>query len=240
MTEMKDLLQLNLDTPPVDRSVSFALFCFKCKSIRFGFVQLKPVRSLENFKSSPASPERWNLPPPRPSLPPLPSISSRFYTSNHRDTSNLLQSPLEDSFSPPARQSDLLDTTKSFIVGGGQNENGDSVFYLANRNTVDVVKLTPPASFSSTSRRKVGKQTQSLGFLVLFLLPAAWHQRRPNPIGFSVRLGRFRSTKIALVHFVLFNSFGQSINPDECPEPVVQFLLRESPYHGEWGAGRPL
>lgn len=135
MTEMKDLLQLNLDTPPVDRS-------------------LKPVRSLENFKSSPASPERWNLPPPRPSLPPLPSISSRFYTSNHRDTSNLLQSPLEDSFSPPARQSDLLDTTKSFIVGGGQNENGDSVFYLANRNTVDVVKLTPPASFSSTSRRK--------------------------------------------------------------------------------------
>ncbi|XP_066256358.1 DENN domain-containing protein 1B-like isoform X1 [Euwallacea similis] len=146
MNEMQDLLQLKLDTPPVDRS-------------------LKPVRSLENFKntiSSPASPDRWPIPPPRPSLPPLPSLSSNrfFLSSSHRDTRNLLQSPLDDTFSSPSKipskqsQEDLLDTSKAFIVGGGQNENGDPVFYLANRNSVDIVKLTPPMQYPPSRRKQ--------------------------------------------------------------------------------------
>ncbi|KAH1010766.1 hypothetical protein HUJ05_005012 [Dendroctonus ponderosae] len=156
MNEMQDLLQLKLDTPPVDRS-------------------LKPVRSLENIKSSnssSASPEKWALPPPRPTLPSMSSLSStqsRFYhSSHHRDTRNLLQSPQDESFeSPPeaaARkvpQLDVMNSSKPFVVAGGRTENGDPVFFLANKSQVNVVKLTPPAQ-CSTSRRKPTDVTEDL------------------------------------------------------------------------------
>lgn len=133
--------------------------------------QLKPVRSLENIKnsnSSSASPEKWTLPPPRPTLPSI-STQSRFYSAtHHRDTRNLLQSPQEEFFeSPPevaARklpQLDLMNSSKPFVVAGGRSENGDPVFFLANKSQVNVVKLTPPAQ-CSTSRRKVRKSAKQV------------------------------------------------------------------------------
>ncbi|KAL1518245.1 hypothetical protein ABEB36_001894 [Hypothenemus hampei] len=137
MNEMQDLLKLKLESPPVDRS-------------------LKPVRSLENFANcSPDrnSPDRWTkVPPLRPSLPPP---LSRF-------TGDLLVD-LTPPELPPRRQSsqdDLLCNSKSLIVGSGQNENGDPVFFLANQNVVDVVKLTPPQQYSSTSKRKANKKDE--------------------------------------------------------------------------------
>ncbi|XP_030765881.1 DENN domain-containing protein 1A isoform X2 [Sitophilus oryzae] len=154
MNEMKDFLELNLDTPPVDRS-------------------LKPVRSLENFKNTTSplgSPERRSQPPPpRPSLHPLPSLSSsRFY----RDTQNLLQSPLEGPvlsppYVPPRKPHQLLQeeffgsATKPVVVGGGHSENGDPVFYVTSKNAVDVVKLTPPVQ-CSPNRRKQADDTEDL------------------------------------------------------------------------------
>ncbi|XP_076265054.1 DENN domain-containing protein 1A-like isoform X2 [Rhynchophorus ferrugineus] len=156
MNEMQDLFPFNLDTPPVDRS-------------------LKPVRSLENFKNSSSplgSPERWPQPPPRPSLPPMSSLTScqsRFYpTSTHRDTQNLLQSPLEGPvlsppYVPPRKppQEDFFATAKPVVVGGGHSENGDPVFYVTNKNVVDVVKLIPPVQ-CSPSRRKQTDDTEDL------------------------------------------------------------------------------
>ncbi|XP_049819188.1 DENN domain-containing protein 1B-like isoform X2 [Aethina tumida] len=164
MSELKDLL--NLKTPPVDRS-------------------LKPVRSLENFKSSPlpinaTSPEHWVFPGAntRTGAPMAsPPSSARFFLpSNHhhggarsQDTQNLLQSPPEDVFlSPPAvpprgsvsssAPKDLFGTAP-FVVGGGHSENGDPLFYVANQHTVDIVKLSPP---TRSPRRKVEDTTEDL------------------------------------------------------------------------------
>ncbi|CAG9763376.1 unnamed protein product [Ceutorhynchus assimilis] len=149
MNEMQDLLKLRLadGNPAVDRS-------------------LKPVRSLENFNknplSSPTSPERW--PTPRPSLP---HSSVLFPSHTYRDTQTLLQSPLGDAFMspphvPPRRQShDFFANSKPFVVGGGHNENGDPLFFVSNRNMVDVVKLTPPVQ-ASPGRRKQNDETEDL------------------------------------------------------------------------------
>lgn len=148
MNEMQDLLKLRLDTPPVDRS-------------------LKPVRSLENFKNtSPLStPERWVF--PSRTGAPMASPPNRFFlpTINSQETQNLLQSPDDVFLSPPSvpprnsiantlsgenAQRDIFGTIP-FVVGGGHSENGDSVFYVANQNSVDIVKLSPP---TSSPRRK--------------------------------------------------------------------------------------
>lgn len=50
------------------------------------------------------------------------------------------------------RDADLF-SAKPFVVAGGHSENGDPLFYVANQNSVDIVKLSPPVC--SPSRRKV-------------------------------------------------------------------------------------
>jgi hypothetical protein len=230
MNEMKDLLQLRLDTPTVDRSVSvfhgvrlrfanvtsaytipefhllllptypssvrpffrplapqtesflgeavpFVPFfnnCFFthhvssvaqfgfCVNPRLGF-QLKPVRSLENFKqhSSPpsSSPDRWVF--PSRTGAPMASPPKRFFLPNQpvsQDTQNLLQSPDDVFSSPPvpprapSREAKDLFGTTPFVVGGGHSENGDPLFLVANQHSVDIVKLSPP---TCSPRRKV-------------------------------------------------------------------------------------
>ncbi|XP_063910871.1 DENN domain-containing protein 1B isoform X2 [Zophobas morio] len=151
MNEMKDLLQLRLDTPPVDRS-------------------LKPVRSLENFKqhSSPtsSSPDRWVF--PSRTGAPMASPPKRFFLPNNpslsQETQNLLQSPDDVFSSPPVpprvppptsslsrdQPKDLFGTTP-FVVGGGHSENGDPLFLVANQHSIDIVKLSPP---TCSPRRK--------------------------------------------------------------------------------------
>lgn len=124
--------------------------------------QLKPVRSLENFKhTSPvSSPERWIFPPR--SGAPVASPPTRLFlpNCNTQETQNLLQSP-DDVISsppvpppriPPARDTTDLFGTAPFIVGGGHSENGDPLFLVASRNAVDVVKLSPP---TASPRHKV-------------------------------------------------------------------------------------
>ncbi|KAI4470684.1 denn domain-containing [Holotrichia oblita] len=147
MNEMKDILKLRLDTPPIDRS-------------------LKPVRSLENFKnSSPmSSPERWVFPSRSPN-PPLTSPPTRLFlpTQKSQDTQNLLQSPDDVFSSPPvpprpSKTRDLFGTAP-FIIGGGHNENGHPVFLVANQHTVDVVRLSPP---TNSPRRKKDEETEDL------------------------------------------------------------------------------
>lgn len=160
-------------------------------------LQLKPVRSLENFKSSPlpinaTSPEHWVFPGAntRTGAPMAsPPSSARFFLpSNHhhggarsQDTQNLLQSPPEDVFlSPPAvpprgsvsssAPKDLFGTAP-FVVGGGHSENGDPLFYVANQHTVDIVKLSPP---TRSPRRKVTARTLCLCMIHLVLLFVAW------------------------------------------------------------------
>ncbi|CAH1371749.1 DENN domain-containing protein 1B-like isoform X3 [Tenebrio molitor] len=143
MNEMKDLLQLRLDTPTVDRS-------------------LKPVRSLENFKqhSSPpsSSPDRWVF--PSRTGAPMASPPKRFFLPNQpvsQDTQNLLQSPDDVFSSPPvpprapSREAKDLFGTTPFVVGGGHSENGDPLFLVANQHSVDIVKLSPP---TCSPRRK--------------------------------------------------------------------------------------
>lgn len=146
MTEMQDLLQLRLETPPVDRS-------------------LKPVRSLENFKhTSPlSSPEHWAF--PSRSGAPLTVPATKLFLPKSQDTQNLLQSP-DDVFSsppvPPPRASSTENEffgSASFVVGGGRSENGDPVFLVANRHTVDVVKLSPP---TISPRRKKDSMAEDL------------------------------------------------------------------------------
>uniref|UniRef100_A0A1Y1L742 UDENN domain-containing protein n=3 Tax=Photinus pyralis TaxID=7054 RepID=A0A1Y1L742_PHOPY len=146
MTEMQDLLQLRLDTPPVDRS-------------------LKPVRSLENFKhTSPlSSPDHWAF--PSRSGAPITVPTTKLFLPNQKsqDTQNLLQSPDDIFSSPPVppRASSVENEffgTASFVVGGGRSENGDPVFLVANRHTVDVVKLSPP---TISPRRKVAVATSN-------------------------------------------------------------------------------
>lgn len=123
--------------------------------------QLKPVRSLENFKhTSPvSSPDRWTF-TPRTGAPAA-SPPNRLFLPNYnsQETQNLLQSP-DDVFSsppvpprvPPPKDTRDLFGTAPFVVGGGHSENGDPVFLVASRHAVDVVKLSPP---SSSPRRKV-------------------------------------------------------------------------------------
>lgn len=121
--------------------------------------QLKPVRSLENFKhSSPiSSPDRWVF--SSRTGAPLASPPSRLFLPNQRsqDMQNLLQSPDDVFSSPPVpprtnqREQNFF-ASVPFVVGGGHSENGDPVFLVANNHTVDVVKLTPPVS---SPRRKV-------------------------------------------------------------------------------------
>lgn len=153
--------------------------CAKPASCFCSRFQLKPVRSLENFKnqSSPSPPERWTFQAPRVSAP-MASPSNRFFLQtmgNSQETQNLLQSPIDDvflsppvpprntpphqrgvadfgAFASPHRSGDLF-SAKPFVVAGGQNENGDSLFYVADQNSVDIVKLSPPVC--SPSRRKV-------------------------------------------------------------------------------------
>ncbi|CAH1998637.1 unnamed protein product [Acanthoscelides obtectus] len=153
MNEMVDLLHFNLETPPVDRS-------------------LKPVRSLENFKTAGVGASPLHS-PGRPMFFP----ASLGGSSSRADTQTLLQSPPEGAFgigsdtvsSPPTvpprlsappylpvsrHQQELLSANPSFVVGGG-HENGDPVFYVAGGGrggAVDVVKLTPPVC---SPRRKV-------------------------------------------------------------------------------------
>lgn len=128
--------------------------------------QLKPVRSLENFKStSPiTTPERWIF--PSRTGAPMASPPNRFLLSNHsQETQNLLQSPDDVFLSPPSvpprnnnhiQQKDIcskdLFGSTPFVVGGGHNENGDPLFYVANHHSVDIVKLSPP---TCSPRRKV-------------------------------------------------------------------------------------
>lgn len=87
------------------------------------------------------------------------SPSNRFFLQNlghSQETQNLLQSPEDMFLSPPvpprAPPPKDLFTDQPFIVGGGTSENGDPLFYVANHNSVDIVKLSPPV-FSP--RRKV-------------------------------------------------------------------------------------
>lgn len=136
--------------------------------------QLKPVRSLENFKNtSPIStPERWIF-PSRTGAPMASPSPNRFLLSNNisQETENLLQSPDDVFLSPPSvppRNNNHIhqkDTTISssgkdlfgsapFVVGGGHNENGDPLFYIANHHSVDIVKLSPP---TCSPRRKVNR-----------------------------------------------------------------------------------
>lgn len=76
---------------------------------------------------------------------------------NSQETQNLLQSPDDIFSSPPvpprasSTENEFFGTT-SFVVGGGCTENGDPLFLLTNRHTIDVVKLTPPII---SPRRKV-------------------------------------------------------------------------------------
>lgn len=126
--------------------------------------QLKPVRSLENFKhpSPISSPERWIFPPC--SGAPVASPPSRFFLSNYnnsQETQNLLQSPDDVFSSPPippprvpTRDTTDLFGTAPFVVGGGHSENGDPLFLVASRNAVDVVKLSPP---TASPRHKVNE-----------------------------------------------------------------------------------
>lgn len=121
--------------------------------------QLKPVRSLENFKhSSPlSSPERWVFPARTNALAASPP--TRLFLQKSQDTQNLLQSPDDVFSSPPVpprvppREQNFFGATP-FVVGGGHNENGDPVFLVANNHTVDVVKLKPP---TCSPRKKVLK-----------------------------------------------------------------------------------
>ncbi|EFA12610.1 DENN domain-containing protein 1B isoform X1 [Tribolium castaneum] len=140
MNEMKDLLQLRLDTPPVDRS-------------------LKPVRSLENFKqhTSPTShsPDRWVF--PSRTGAPMASPPKRFFLPNQpsSETQNLLLQSPDDVFSSPpvpprVAAKDLFGTTP-FVVAGGHSENGDPLFLVANQHSIDIVKLSPP---TCSPRRK--------------------------------------------------------------------------------------
>lgn len=151
MNEMEDLLQLRLDTPPVDRS-------------------LKPVRSLENFKNaSPLnSPDRWAV-HSRVSAP-MASPPNRFFLQNlghSQETQNLLQSPDDVFLSPPSvpPRKPPRDTTRDlfsstpFVVGGGHSENGDPLFFVANQHSVDIVKLSPP---THSPRRKQNQETEDL------------------------------------------------------------------------------
>ncbi|CAH1962863.1 unnamed protein product [Acanthoscelides obtectus] len=160
MNEMVDLLHFNLETPPVDRS-------------------LKPVRSLENFKTAGVGASPLHS-PGRPMFFP----ASLGGSSSRADTQTLLQSPPEGAFgiasdtvsSPPTvpprlsappylpvsrHQQELLSANPSFVVGGG-HENGDPVFYVAGGGrggAVDVVKLTPPVC---SPRRKQNEDTEDL------------------------------------------------------------------------------
>lgn len=131
----------------------FSLFCLT--------FQLKPVRSLENFKqTSPvSSPERWIFPPR--SGAPIASPPNRLFlpSYNTQETQNLLQSPDDVFSSPPVppprvptRDTTDLFGTAPFIVGGGHSENGDPLFLVASHNAVDVVKLSPP---TASPRHKV-------------------------------------------------------------------------------------
>ncbi|XP_074038123.1 DENN domain-containing protein 1B isoform X1 [Leptinotarsa decemlineata] len=150
MNEMEDLLQLRLDTPPVDRS-------------------LKPVRSLENFKNtSPVnSPDRWLLNTRISATAASPS--NRFFLQNlghSQETQNLLQSPDDIFLTPPVPprvppRDDSRDFFSStpFVVGGGHSENGDPLFFVANQHSVDIVKLSPPTCLP---RRKHNEDTEDL------------------------------------------------------------------------------
>ncbi|CAG9864679.1 unnamed protein product [Phyllotreta striolata] len=152
MNEMEDLLQLRLDSPPVDRS-------------------LKPVRSLENFKNtSPLnSPDRWSK--TRASAP-VASSPNRFFLQNlghSQETQNLLQSPDDVFLSPPSVPPRARDREPGgglfggggapFVVGGGHSENGDPLFFVANRHSVDIVKLSPP---THSPRRKQYQESEDL------------------------------------------------------------------------------
>lgn len=126
-------------------------------------LQLKPVRSLENFKNtSPiSSPDHW-VHHSKTSVP-MPSPPNRFFLQNlghSQETQNLLQSPDDMFLSPPSvpprvpprELSRDLYSFQPFIVGGGHSENGDPLFYVANQHSVDIVKLSPP---TCSPRRKV-------------------------------------------------------------------------------------
>ncbi|KAL3276227.1 hypothetical protein HHI36_020943 [Cryptolaemus montrouzieri] len=149
MHEMQDLLKLRLETPPVDRS-------------------LKPVRSLENFQHhlSTAAPPPTSSPPR--AAPPLflPHLASR-------DSENLLLQSPDDVFSsppapphrtapppPPPVAKDLFGTAP-FVVGGGRNEDGDPLFFVAHQHSVDIVKLSPPV-VSTPHRRKQIEEEEDL------------------------------------------------------------------------------
>lgn len=89
--------------------------------------QLKPVRSLENFKNqtSPSPPDRWAFQAPRISAQ-MTSPSNRFFLQNlghSQETQNLLQSPIEDVFvcpPVPPRITPQNQTIPDFSALGGQ------------------------------------------------------------------------------------------------------------------------
>ncbi|KAJ8937763.1 hypothetical protein NQ318_006626 [Aromia moschata] len=166
MNEMEDLLQLRLDTPPVDRSVA---------AVRS---KARP-KSRELQKRLPlSSPERWAFPAPRAgpvaASPParffLHSLNSRSAAAGTaQETQNLLQSPDDVFLSPsapprvPPRDAgcgrDLFGTAAPFVVGGGHSENGDPLFFVANRHSVDIVKLSP---LTCSPRRKRNEHSEDL------------------------------------------------------------------------------
>lgn len=132
----------------------------------FIILQLKPVRSLESFRNTSSTSPDWamtqslRLRTGAPLASPektYTSQSSPFASENLIDIpNNLLQIPVEIPGPPvpprPIPTKDLFGSTP-FVVGGGQNENGDAVFLVASENSIDMVKLSPPTF--SPRRNKV-------------------------------------------------------------------------------------
>lgn len=128
-------------------------------------LQLKPVRSLESFKHSSSTSPDADWAATHRSRTGAPAISpSRLlnpFSPDSYETGSLLLQSSDDVFTtsppPPAvpprpvPPKDLFGSAP-FVVGGGQNENGDTVFLVASENSVDMVKLSPPAY---SPRRKV-------------------------------------------------------------------------------------
>lgn len=140
---------------------------YMCLFVKCNFLvfQLKPVRSLESFRNTSSTTPDWALTQSARSRTGAPLASpekssqlSPYASENLLDIpNNLLQTASEFTGPPvpprPLPPKDLFGSTP-FVIGGGQNENGDAVFLVASENSIDMVKLSPPATFSAR-RNKV-------------------------------------------------------------------------------------